>query len=151
MLRILKVGMMLLFLSSCGYTPIYSNQKNTGLNINIVSLEGEKDLNIYFANKLKRNKDENSERIFDTKIISKYEKENLTKDEAGNTTNFRLILDVDFIVKINGIDKTISYIEKFDIKESDTLFEQSNYEKTIRKDMMDLIIQKFTSQLLTIQ
>ncbi len=151
MLRILKVGIMLLLLSSCGYTPIYSNQNNTGLNINIVSLEGEKDLNIYIANKLKRNKDENSEKTFDIKIISEYEKENLTKDEAGNTTNFRLILNVDFIVKINGIDKTISYIEKFDIKESGTLFEQSNYEKTIRKDMIDLIIQKFTSQLLTIR
>ena len=72
------------------------------------------------------------------KVLS-YAPENLTKDEAGNTTNFRLILNVDFIVKSNGFDKTISYIEKFDIKESGTLFEQSNYEKTIKKDMIDLI------------
>ena len=151
MLRILKVGFIFLFLSNCGYAPIYSNQKDMDITINIVGLEGEKNVNTFIAQKLSKYKSENSGKTFDVKIISGYEKESLTKNEAGNTTNFRLILKVDFIVNINGNIKKLNFIEKFDIEKDESLFEQNKYEKSVRKDMMDLIIQKFVSKLLAVQ
>ena len=151
MLRILRIGIFFLLLSNCGYVPIYSNQSDANLNIKITSLEGEKDINISLAQKLSRYQNENAERIFDVKVISEYEKNSLIKDEAGNTTNFRLSLKVEFLVSVNGSLKKMKFEEKFDIRKDDKLFEESNYEKVIKKDMINLIIQKFTSQLLLIQ
>ncbi len=151
MLRILKIGIIFLLISNCGYSPIYSNQRDLDLNINIVGLEGEKNVNTFIAQKLSKYKSENSGKTYDVKIISEYEKDSLTKDETGNTTNFRLILEVDIMVTINGITKKLNFVEKFDIEKNESLFEQNKYEKAVRKDMMDLIIQKFISKILAIQ
>ena len=37
------------------------------------------------------------------------------------------------------------------MKKDATLFDESNYENALKKEMIDLILQKFISQMLTIQ
>ena len=149
--RILKIVTLFLFLSNCGYTPIYMNQKDVGIDINLISFEGEKDINLSIAKKLSRYQSENAEKVFKVKVISQFNKNSLTRDEAGDTTAFRLVLNVDFVVDIDENSKTINFLEKFDVKKDDSLFEQNKYEKTVKKDMIDLIVRKFISQLLTMQ
>ena len=149
--RILKIITLFLFLSNCGYTPIYMNQKDVGIDINLISFEGEKDINLSIAKKLSRYQSENAEKVYKVKVISQFNKNSLTRDEAGDTTAFRLVLNVDFVVDIDESSKTINFLEKFDVKKDDSLFEQNKYEKTVKKDMIDLIVRKFISQLLTMQ
>ena len=151
MLKILKIGIIFLLLSNCGYVPMYANQQDLDFNIKVKSLEGEKDINIILSQKLNRYQKENKNKSYDVEIISDYEKNSLTKDESGNTTNFRLILEIDFIINLNGIPETLTYKETFDMKKDATLFDESNYENTLKKEMTDLILQKFITQILTIQ
>ena len=151
MLKILKIGIVFLLLSNCGYVPMYANQQDLDFNIKVISLEGEKDINTILDQKLKRYQSENKNKSYDVKIISDYEKNSLTKDEAGNTTNFRLILNLDFIINVNGIPTTLNFKETFDMKKDVTLFDESNYENSLKKEMTELILQKFITQILTIQ
>ena len=151
MLKILKIGIIFLLLSNCGYVPMYANQQDLDFNINVIGLEGEKDINIVLAQKLSRYQSENKNKSYEVKIISNYEKNSLTKDESGNTTNFRLTLEIDFIINLNGIPETLNFKETFDMKKDATLFDESNYENTLKKEMTDLILQKFITQILTIQ
>tara|TARA_B100001057_G_scaffold13999_1_gene13312 strand:+ start:453 stop:908 length:456 start_codon:yes stop_codon:yes gene_type:complete len=151
MLKILKIGIIFLLLSNCGYVPMYANQQDLDFNIKVKSLEGEKDINIILSQKLNRYQKENKNKSYDVEIISDYEKNSLTKDESGNTTNFRLILEIDFIINLNGIPETLTFKEIFDMKKDATLFDESNYENTLKKEMTDLILQKFITQILTIQ
>ena len=151
MLKIFKIGIIFLLLSNCGYVPMYANQQDLDFNIKVISLEGEKDINIVLAQKLNRYQSENKNKSYEVKIISEYKKNSITKDESGNTTNFRLILDIDFIIKINGLLKTLKFKETFDIKKDATLFDESNYENSLKKEMTDLILQKFIAQILSIQ
>jgi hypothetical protein len=151
MLKILKIGIIFLLLSNCGYVPMYANQQDLDFNIKVKSLEGEKDINIILSQKLNRYQKENKNKSYDVEIISDYEKNSLTKDESGNTTNFRLILEIDFIINLNGIPETLNFKETFDMKKDATLFDESNYENTLKKEMTDLILQKFITQILTIQ
>ena len=151
MLKILKIGIIFLLLSNCGYVPMYANQQDLDFDIKVVSLKGEKDINIILAQKLSRYQSENSKKLYEVQIISDYKKDSLTKDESGNTTNFRLILEIDFIININGVSKTINFTEILDMKKDATLFDESNYENALKKEMIDLILQKFISQMLTIQ
>ena len=54
MLKILKYSFIIIFLTSCGYTPIYSNLKNNNINIQVQNTSGDKDLNNLIVQKLSR-------------------------------------------------------------------------------------------------
>ena len=150
MLKILKVGIIFLLLANCGYVPMYANQQDLDFNIKVISLEGEKDINVILAQKLNRYQVENKNKSYDVRIISDYEKNSLTKDESGNTTNFRLTLEIDFTINIKGT-KNLNFKETFDMKKDVTLFDENNYENALKREMIDLILQKFITQILTIQ
>lgn len=150
MLKILKVGIIFLLLANCGYVPMYANQQDLDFNIKVISLEGEKDINVILAQKLNRYQVENKNKSYDVRIISDYEKNSLTKDESGNTTNFRLTLEIDFTINIKGT-KNLNFKETFDMKKDTILFDENNYENALKREMIDLILQKFITQILTIQ
>lgn len=140
-----------LFLSNCGYTPIYSKLNTNDININILSIQGDMDINNYLTREIAKYKNLNSEKNFEVKIISRYRKDSITKDSAGDTTNFRLTLEVDFITNINSEIKTFGFMEKLDMKKRDTIFEEEKYEKFIKQDLVNLIIQNFISQIIEIK
>ncbi len=148
MLKILKYIFIIIFITSCGYTPIYSNLKNKNINIQVEKINGNKNINKLIIQKLSRYQNQNSENIYNLKIDTNYEKLILAKNTAGNATNFRLNLDVKIIATLNGISEELKFNEKFDMKKGDTIFEEEKYENIIINDMTSIIIQRFISQLL---
>ena len=146
-----KISLILFFLSNCGYSPIYSVSNKNEININIVSLQGDKNINNLFFNKLRNYKKEKSDKNYQVKIISKYDKKILTKNTAGDPTNYRLILDVDLIAIQNENRIEINFDESFDMKKGDTTFEEETYEKQILQNMINSIVSKSVSRLAEIQ
>ena len=92
--------------------------------------------------------DDNSNKIYNVEVKSDFQKIILTKDTAGNATNFRLNLNITFISRSSEDSKEYLFFEKFDMKKGDTIFEEEEYENIIKNDMINLIIQRFISQLL---
>ena len=148
MLKIFKYFFIFIFITSCGYTPIYSNLKNKNINIQVEKINGNKDVNQLIIQKLSRYQNQSSEEVYNVNIDTNYEKLILAKNTAGNATNFRLNLDVKIIATLNGISKELKFNEKFDMKKGDTIFEEEKYENIIINDMTNIIIQRFISQLL---
>ena len=148
MLKIFKYFFIIIFITSCGYTPIYSNLKNKNINIQVEKINGNKNVNQLIVQKLSRYQNQSSEKVYNVKIDTNYEKLILAKNTAGNATNFRLNLDVKIIATLNGISKELKFNEKFDMKKGDTIFEEEKYENIIINDMTNIIIQRFISQLL---
>ena len=148
MLKILRYSFLLIFITSCGYTPIYSNLNNKNINIQIEKVNGNKNINKLIVQKLSRYQSENSEKVYNVEINSYYEKLILTKNTAGNPTNFRLNVKVQFITTINDNPKEFKFSEKFDMKKGDTIFEEEKYENNIIDDMTNIIVQRFISQLI---
>ena len=148
MLKILRYTFLLIFITGCGYTPIYSNLNNKNINIQIEKVNGNKNINKLIVQKLSRYQSENSEKVYNVKINSNYEKLILTKNTAGNATNFRLSINVQFITKINDNMEEFKFTEKFDMKKGDTIFEEEKYENNIIDDMTNIIVQRFISQLI---
>lgn len=151
MKKLLKITFVFLFVSSCGYAPIYSNTNNTNIKINITSFEGDKDINNSISQILSRYQNDNSEKVYSVKINTIYDKKTLTKNAAGDITNYRINLNVVFSTIIRKETKTFNYSEKFDMKKGETIFEEQNYENIIKKDMVSVIVQKFISQLLELK
>ena len=146
-----KISLILFFLSNCGYSPIYSVSNKNEININVVSLQGDKNINNLLFNKLRNYKKEKSDKNYQVKIISKYDKKILTKNTAGDPTNYRLILDVNLIAIQNENKIEINFDESFDMKKGDTTFEEETYEKQILQNMINSIVSKFVSRLAEIQ
>ncbi len=136
-----------LFLISCGYSPIYSNLDKTNINIDVIEAVGEIKINSTILRKLAKYKTSNADKNYIVKIDSTYKKTSLTKDAAGNTTDYRLNLKVNFTINIEGNSKQIILEEKFDMKKGETNFQEEKYENILVDDMINLIIQEFVSQL----
>ena len=148
MLKILNFCLIFIFLSNCGYTPIYSNSKNNKINIQIHKISGNKEINNLIVQKLSTYDDDNSNKIYNIELKSDFQKLILTKDATGNATNFRLNMNITFISTSGENTKEYLFFEKFDMKKGDTIFEEEKYENIIKNDMINLIIQRFISQLL---
>ena len=148
MLKILNFCLIFIFLSNCGYTPIYSNSKNNKINIQIHKISGNKEINNLIVQKLSTYDDDNSNKIYNVELKSNFQKLILAKDATGNATNFRLNMNITFISTSGENTKEYLFFEKFDMKKGDTIFEEEEYENIIKNDMINLIIQRFISQLL---
>tara|TARA_B100000963_G_C22406971_1_gene571462 strand:- start:285 stop:734 length:450 start_codon:yes stop_codon:yes gene_type:complete len=148
MLKILNFCLIFIFLSNCGYTPIYSNSKNNKINIQIHKISGNKEINNLIVQKLSTYDDDNSNKIYNVELKSNFQKLILAKDATGNATNFRLNMNITFISTSGENTKEYLFFEKFDMKKGDTIFEEEKYENIIKNDMINLIIQRFISQLL---
>ena len=147
MLKIFKFSLVFIFLVSCGYTPIYSNLKNKDINIEIQKISGNQEINNLIIQKLSRYQNKDSELVYNIEAKSNFEKSILTKDTAGNATNFRLNLNITFIFMDSGNLKEFVFSEKFDMKKGDNIFEEEKYENIIKNDKTNIIIQRFISRL----
>ena len=137
----------IIFIYSCGYSPLYLAGKND-LLLNLKKIEGDLELNNYIKNDFKIASDINSSNIFDINAQTKFEKIILTKDATGDATDYRLDFTVKFIILSEN--KEVSYKESFKIKKNDQKFEQSNYEREIKKNFSEIVKDKLVLYLLNL-
>jgi len=137
----------IIFIYSCGYSPLYLAGKND-LLLNLKKIEGDFELNNYIKNDFKIVSDNNSKNVFDINAETKFEKIILTKDATGDATDYRLDFTVKFI--IISENKEVSYKESFKIKKNDQKFEQSNYEKEIKRNFSEIVKDKLILYLLNL-
>ena len=141
--------LILLFLSGCGYSSIYSNNVNFNFSINEISLEGDQYINTLIKKKLIRYETNETEKKYKVKINSRFDKNIIAKNKSGNATDLNLIVNV--IAEITNIDtdmtNSIYLSEGFDIVKRQNNFEQLEYEKIIKKDLTNIILNKLITEL----
>ena len=138
---------LILFLNSCGFTPIYLNQNNIKFSIEQVNYSGDRDLNNFLKMNLDQYKNEKIDNKFSIDAKSTYKKIILSKDGTGKVTNYQLEAEVIFLIK--SIDKEIKIIEKKIIDSMDDKFEEARHERTIKQSFASSITNKLTSELIT--
>ena len=142
---LLFIGIILVY--SCGYSPLYLAGKND-LLLNLENIQGDFELNNYLKNDFKIASNKNSKNIFNINAETKYEKIILTKNATGDATDYRLDFSVKF--KIVSRNKEVSYNESFKIKKNNKNFEQSNYEREIKRNFSEIVKDKLVLYLLNL-
>ena len=132
---------------SCGYTPLYLAGKSD-LNLNLKEIKGDFELNTYIKNDFKIASDVNSPNVFDINAETKIDKIILTKDATGDATDYKLDFSVKFIIVSEN--KVVSYNESFKIKKNNQKFEQSNYEREIKRNFSEIVKDKLVLYLLNL-
>jgi hypothetical protein len=147
--KVLILVFILNFLSSCEYKPIYSSSNKSNYRIIITDLSGDKKLNQYIVQNLKRNSQKNSVEIISIKINSEYSKEILAKNTLGSTTDYQAKAITKFEINKNEIVEKLEVSEKFNYQKISDSYEEKSYEQTIKRNLASSISQKLILKLST--
>tara|TARA_A100000164_G_C21697125_1_gene671752 strand:+ start:161 stop:634 length:474 start_codon:yes stop_codon:yes gene_type:complete len=147
--KIIFCILVLCSLSGCGYTSLHSQKDDSSFSVLNLELDGNFIINSYIEQKFKKYEKIDSERRFELEIKTTLNKLSVGKDSKGNTTNLKLVANLD--VDINEIKtesepikKAISFTESITIKKSEINYEQSIYEEILIKNMSELLFKKLT-------
>ncbi len=134
------IPLIVIFLYGCGYSSLYQDQKKD-LLINVKNMKGDFEINNFIKNELKIASNKTSTNVYNLNFETKYEKIILTKDATGKATDYKLEMNVKFTI-ISDQNQTISFNEDFLIKNESDNFEQSNYEKEIKRNFSKTVKDK---------
>jgi outer membrane lipopolysaccharide assembly protein LptE/RlpB len=140
--------LLLLFLSGCGYSAIYKNDKPNNLILIINSMQGEKEINNLIKNQLELYSSKNSSKKFNINLNSDFIKTIISKNANGTIANYELYLKVEFEIEFEGKEELFSFQERFKIKNISDSFEQKNYENIIKNNFASSIRKKLILKLL---
>ena len=138
---------LIFFLTNCGFTPIYIKNDNINFSIERINYTGDRELNNFLKTNLKKYKNEKSENKIFVDVESKYEKIILSKDGAGEVSNYQLRAEVIFLIK--STNKRIKIVEKSIMKSISDKFEEESNETSIKENFASSISYKFASELIS--
>ena len=141
---------LLLFLYNCGYTSVYKNQGTQDFAINVAGLRGDREMNNLIKNEINLYSNKNSVKIFNIEIDTDYEKTIITKDGAGNITDYTLTATSTFTINLKSLTRIAQFTESINVKNLSDTFEQNNYEKNIKKNFASSLREKLISEILSI-
>jgi hypothetical protein len=136
---------LIFFLTQCGFSPIYVKNTNIDFSIENVNYKGDRDLNNFLKINLEQYKNEKSDRKILIEAESEYEKIVLTKNTAGEVTNYKLIAKIIFLVKPNN--RKINIIEEEIISSMDDKFEETRKERATKENFARSMSNKLISEL----
>jgi outer membrane lipopolysaccharide assembly protein LptE/RlpB len=139
----------LFFLSNCGYTPMYSNNKKVNFYIEEINFnKGD----IYLINQLKSNlknylkEKEGNKFIIDADI--QYNKKIVSRNNTGDISEYNLSSTAIFLIKFKDTSEKISISESFNMENLEDEFSEIQYEEAIKQNMAQSTITKLISKLL---
>jgi len=130
------------FLSSCGYSSIYKNQKSQDFQIDVIEMAGDNEFNNLLKNELKLYSNINSNKQYDVSLNSKYQKIIVSKNSSGVATNYKILVDTIINIELNNKTHELNFNESINIKNNSNSFEQDKYERNIKKNFASLIREK---------
>ena len=151
MIKKIYLLLIILILTSCGYTPIYNSSDKSDYKINIIEKSGDRLINNLIVSEIKSISNSQSNTIFNLKVNTVFEKIIISKDAKGTVSDYQLILRSNFVIRKGDKSKTISFVEKQDIKNTSDIFEQKNYEDTIKRNFVISLVRKLNLELLAKQ
>jgi len=139
----LKYLFIFAFLLSCGYTPIYQTDKRLNIKLDTINSSGEKNINREIIKNLKKNRDNDTNNIFDLFINSNKKEEVITKDKKGNATSYKLTLEVDINLSNNSNNKNFAkkFTKDMSFNSKNNKFELDQFRLNLEKNMISQILQ----------
>ena len=136
---------LILFLNSCGFTPVYLKNNNVNFSIEQANFIGDRELNNFLKINLNKYKNEEVNNKIFIEVTSEYNKIILSKDSAGEVTNYQLEANVVFLIK--STNKVIKINEKKIMENMSDKFEETKYESSVKQSFASSIINKLISEL----
>ena len=144
--------LIILFINSCGYTPLYSSKDS---NYKVISLKSNigTSLTNYIQNSIKALSNENAEKKFNISFDYSEEITVILKDAKGDPSKNRLKIEIDlslFDAK-NSLISTKKFSESFEYNIDENKFNLKQYEKNIKLNLIEEITKQILEFLATVK
>mgnify|MGYP001977179886 FL=1 len=139
----LKYFIILFFLISCGYTPIYQSDRNLNLKLDTINYSGDKKLGRSIIKSLQKLRNNKSINIFDLDFVSSKSENVVSKDKKGNISTYKMILVVNFNLKSKNNNKVFSkkFAKETNFNSMNNKFELSQYKLNLERNLTSQILQ----------
>ena len=135
------------FLSSCGFSPIYLQEKNNDYDIQVENVVGDRLINNFIVSQLNRNNNDTSINKIKININTEYNKTINSKDTTGAASSYELVtITMLDITKNNKTDRLV-ITKKFILDKNDNSVDQNNYERTIKETFASSIVKQLRFKL----
>ena len=143
--KLIPIFLIMILLNNCGYTPRYAVNKNVNFTIDLIEFTGDREFNNFLKSKLiryKKNKNSNKKN-YKLNLNTEYKKNIKSRDSTGSAEKYELVIIVNAIIQSELIEsKKLIFEEKFIMKKFEDAFEEKNYEKKIKENFSDLILDR---------
>jgi len=137
-----KFLIILFFVSSCGYSPIFSN-KNSNFSIIEINSTGNNKLNKILINKLDNYKSTNGKKRFSLKIDTNLKKEIASKDTKGNPKTYKMSVNLKIYAKDEKDNlKEKSFLKSINYNNSNNKFKLNKYENKTAINLTEKIAEE---------
>lgn len=141
----------LLFLTyGCGYSTIYKDVQKKNFEIKIINSEGNKEINNIIKNQVKLVSTANSKNLININLETNYEKITISKDATGVATNYKLDIEINFKLNLNGKNYNINFEDSLKVQSNSNSYEQLNYEKSIKENFARLAVNELMIKLVSL-
>ena len=96
--NLIKILILLFFISGCGYNPIFSN-KNSNFSIYELTASGNSELNKIINNRLNNYKGSDGQKQFSVTVDTNLNTQIASKDTKGNPKTYRINLKINVSIK----------------------------------------------------
>ena len=139
----LLITFLLILLTSCDYSPIYSTE-DSKFRINEIKTTGNNKINKIFIKKITKFKNNSSNIIYDLEVSSFKIVRSIAKDERGKTKILEMIISFNINIKRNDkILKNKNISNNFSYDNNSNKFNLNRYEKDLQNQMIENTVEEF--------
>jgi len=138
-----KIFVILIFLTSCGYQPLYLNNNLKKYEFQKIVLKGDNEINRKIINRLQIKENEFDEELNELLINSLYSVSETSKNSKGIVETYRSKITV--LIDIKKDKKTIKskeFSKDFSYSNRDNKFELVQYQNKIKSNLIDKSIEE---------
>ena len=132
----------LFFISSCGYQPLYTNKSPQNYEFKKIILNGDNYINKKIINILSIKETAGSDNQNKLLISSSYKIEEISKNSKGQVELYKSIMVVNLEIKNtnNEIIQKRNFTKEFSYNNKQNKFELTEYQSSIKDNLIDKII-----------
>ena len=137
--------LILFFMASCGYQPLYVNKDSSDLVFNKIELFGDKEINRRIISFISIKEDKSVEKLNQIVLRSNEDIIETSKDSKGRVATLKTTVEIKLVI-LNGnqIIKEKTFNENFSYNNKDNKFDLTKYQNEIKNNLVDKIIEQMS-------
>lgn len=137
----------IIFLSNCGFSPIYLQENKIDYDIQIVNVEGDRLINNLIISQLSRSSNNESSNKIKININTEYKKTINSKNATGAASSFELVSKTLLDITKNNKTHEMMVTKNFIMDKNDNSIDQNNYERTVKENFASSIVEQLRFKL----
>ena len=134
---------LILFITSCGYQPLYSTKGSEEFRFSKITLDGDIDINTKIINLLNIKEVDTDLSLNELELESLFTIEETSKDSKGKVISYRSKAKINLVIKENNkVIKNQNFIEDFTYANSENKSDLIEYQKEIKDNITNKIVEE---------